>query len=287
MILRGRDFSRKELKQIKNIVEQNSDISRRKLSFLVCEQLDWRQPNGSLKDRACRDVLLRLAAREIVKLPSPLYTRPTQLLTVYSPENDVSEVRLQGKINDFGELRFSLVSTLDQRKLWNYLIDQHHYLGISTQVGRHLKFFLYLENHLIGAMAFADAVLKLNLRDHWIGWTIQHREQNLHLIINNTRFLILPTVKIKNLASKTLALATKIIPDYWQHHYGFRPQLMETFIEINRFKRSSYRAANWIFLGETIGKARRGMNYSWHGVKKHYCVYPLVKGAREMLRGGS
>ena len=244
MILRGRDFSRKELKQIKNIVEQNSDISRRKLSFLVCEQLDWRQPNGSLKDRACRDVFLRLAAREIVKLPSPLYTRPTQLLTVYSPGNDVPEVRLQCKINDFGELRFSLVSTLDQRKLWNYLIDQHHYLGISTQVGRHLKFFLYLENHLIGAMAFADAVLKLNLRDHWIGWTIQHREQNLHLIINNTRFLILPTVKIKNLASKTLALATKIIPDYWQHHYGFRPQLMETFIEINRFKDNSYRAAN-------------------------------------------
>ena len=136
-------------------------------------------------------------------------------------------------------------------------------------------------------MAFADAVLKLNLRDHWIGWTIQHREQNLHLIINNTRFLILPTVKIKNLASKTLALATKIIPDYWQHHYGFRPHLMETFIEINRFKGSSYRAANWIFLGETIGKARRGMNYSRHGVKKHYCVYPLVKRAREMLRGGS
>jgi len=226
-----------------------------------------------------------LAAREIINLPPPLYTRSTQPLTVYPPENPLPEVRLQGRVDDFGSIRFDLVSTLNERKLWDHLIDRHHYLGVSTQVGRHLKFFLYLENHLVGAMSFADAVLKLNLRDRWIGWNPQLRSQHLQLIINNTRFLILPSVKVKNLASKILAMAARTVPSYWQKIYGYRPIMIETFIEKNRFKGSSYRAANWKCLGETIGKARSGMNYFYHGVKKHYYIYPLAGNVQQILRG--
>ena len=283
MIIRGREFTSEEIQQIKDIVAANPSVRRRQLSILICKQLDWRQPNGSLKDRACRDVLLRLAAKEIINLPAPLYTRSTQPLTVYPPENPLPEVHLQGKVDAFGAIRFDLVSTLNERKLWNHLIDRHHYLGVSTQVGRHLKLFVYLENHLVGAMAFADAVLKLNLRDQWIGWNPQLRSQHLQLIINNIRFLILPSVKVKNLASKILAMAARTAPSYWQQIYGYRPIMIETFIEKNRFKGSSYRAANWKCLGETIGKARSGMNYFYHGVKKDYYIYPLAGNVQQIL----
>ncbi len=226
-----------------------------------------------------------MAAKNELQLPRALYTLATQPVTIYPPEETLSDVDLEGRIDQFGTLRLSSVSTLKQRRLWNYLIDQHHYLGLATQVGRHLKFFIYLDDQLIGAIAFADAVLKLNLRDRWIQWTPKQRSENLHLIINNTRFLILPSVRINNLASKTLALATKTVPDYWQHCYGCRPLLFETFIEKNRFAATSYRAANWICLGETIGKARSGMNYSCHGVTKWYYVYPLTKNAIDILQG--
>ena len=285
MIIRGREFNADELQAIKEIVASHPDISRRQLSLRICEHLNWRQPNGLLKDRACRDVLLRLAAKNEVCLPHPSYTLSTQPISVHQPEEHFTPVHLDGRIDHFGNLHFSLVSTLKQRRLWNYLIGRYHYLGLTTQVGRHLKFFLYVDKHLVGATAFTDAVLKLNLRDRWINWTSEQRSEHLHLIINNARFLILPSVKIKNLASKTLALAAKSIPDYWQHHYGYQPLLMETFIEKNRFKGSSYRAANWKYLGETIGKARSGMNYSWHGLTKQYYVYPLTKKTRERLRG--
>ncbi len=283
MIIRGREFTSDEIQQIKDIVAANSGVRRRPLSILICKQLDWRQPNGSLKDRACRDVLLRLAAKEIINLPPPLYTRSTQALTVYPPENPLPEVCLQGKVDDFGAIRFDPVSTLNERKRWNHLIDRHHYLGVSTQVGRHLKFFCYLETYLVGAISFADAVLKLKLRDQWIGCNPQLRSQHLHLIINNTRFLILPSVKVKNLASKILAMAARTVPSYWQQVYGCCPIMIETFIEKNRFKGSSYRAANWKCLGETIGKGRRGMNYFYHGVKKDYYIYPLADNVQQIL----
>jgi len=143
MVIRGRNFSNGEIEQIKVIVRENPDVSRRQLSFLICEQLDWRQPNGLPKDRSCRDVLLRLAAKKIIKLPSAQYNLPSQPLRVYSPEMFLPNAHLQGKVDGFGPLHFSVVSTLTERRRWNYLIAKHHYLGIKTQVSRHLKFFLY------------------------------------------------------------------------------------------------------------------------------------------------
>lgn len=289
MIIRGREFNDSEIDIIKDTIANNTAVTRRKLSLLICEHLNWRQPNGNLKDRACRDVLLRLKKKGIIQLPEPLFTLKTQDAGVKSIDFVEPSKEILGNIQDFGAPLFKVVEDTTDRKLWNFLIERYHYKGCRIVVGRHLKYLLYLDNHLIGCFCFADAVLKLTARDQWIGWNQSQRESGLSKIINNVRFLILPWVKINNLASKLLSLSTKVIPHDWERFYHFRPVLFETFVERKRFTGTSYKASNWIYLGHTLGKGRSGMRYYYHGIIKDIYVYPLVKEAvmRKMLLGVS
>jgi hypothetical protein len=289
MVIRGREFSDSEIDIIKDTIANNTAVKRRQLSILICEQLNWRQPNGNLKDRACRDVLLRLEKKGIIQLPEPLFTLKTQDAGVKSIDFVEPSKQILGNVEDFGVPVFKVVENTTDRKLWNFLIDRYHYKGCRIVVGRHLKYLLYLDNHLIGCFCFADAVLKLTARDQWIGWNQSQREARLSKIINNVRFLILPWVKIYNLASKLLSLSTRVIPHDWERFYHFRPVLFETFVERNRFTGASYKASNWIYLGQTLGKGRSGMRYYYHGIIKDIYVYPLVKEAlmRKMLLGVS
>lgn len=282
MVLRGREFSDSEIKLIASIVSSNPTMSRRGLSLLICQQLNWRQANGNLKDRACRDVLIRLAQQKVIKLPPSVYTFRTQQAGVKQLDFIEPQETLSGVIHQFGDPIFQLVEYQNQRMLWNYLIGRYHYKNCRIVVGRYLKHLIYLDSHLIGCVCFADAVLKLSSRDRWIGWNQQQRQTNLRYVINNVRFLILPWVRITNLASKLLSLMAKTVPAHWENIYKFRPILMETFVEKARFTGASYKAANWIHVGQTKGKARSGMNYYYHGVIKDVYLYPLV--SKDQLR---
>ncbi|UCE07135.1 MAG: DUF4338 domain-containing protein [bacterium] len=277
MIIRGRQFSDSDINFIRETISNNHTLSRRKLSILICQKLNWRQANGNLKDRACRDVLLRLNKKGLIQLPQGRYQFNSQSIQIEPVHFIQPCYEIIGKLSDFTTPIFTVVQQKNERQLWNFLIDNYHYKGCRITVGRHLKYFVYLNKHLIGCFAFADAVLKLTARDQWIGWNQQQRETGLHLIINNVRFLILPWVKIKNLASKLLSLSAKIVPFNWQQFYHHRPLLMETFVEKQRFTGASYKAANWIYLGQTSGNGRSGMKYYYHGVIKDIYVYPLVK----------
>lgn len=276
MIVRGREFSDSEIHFIIHVVSTNRTMSRRRLSLYICEQLNWRQANGNLKDRACRDVLLRLDQQGVIELPASAYSLHTQHAGVKQLNFSEPHQTLSGIIHEFGQPEFRLVENQRQRVLWNYLIDRYHYKKCRIVVGRHLKYFIYLDDHLIGCICFADAVLKLTPRDRWIGWNHQQRQANLRYVINNVRFLILPWIRISNLASKLLGLMAKIVPDHWEDRYKFRPFLMETFIEKARFSGACYKAANWICVGQTKGKGRSGMNYYYHGIIKDVYVYPLI-----------
>ena len=280
MIIRGREFTASDISLIKSTVSDNPTLSRRKLSLIISEQLNWRQANGNLKDRACRDVLLRLANKNLITLPKGQYELKKQSLSIKSLNFTQPLSDLVGTVSDFDTPVFKVVQNTAERQLWNYLVENYHYKGCKITVGRHLKYLIYIGKELIGCFAFADSVLKLTTRDQWIGWTQKQREANLHLIINNVRFLILPWVKVKNLASKLLGLSARIVPSDWFYYYNFRPLMLETFVETRRFTGASYKAANWVYLGQTKGKGRSGMNYYYHGIIKDIYIYPLVNPSR-------
>ncbi len=280
IIIRGREFSPSEIDLIKALVSSHSNLSRRKLSILICEKLAWRQANGNLKDRACRDVLIRLNNQGVIPLPKPLRDFTTQTASVKHIDFNAPCCDITGTPKNFPAPIFHIIGNNEERNLWNYLVDRYHYKGCRIVVGRHLKYLIYLDQQLIGCFGFADAVLQLKSRDEWIGWDEKQRQANLHLIINNVRFLILPWVKIKYLASMLLGLSARIVPDHWQKRYNYRPLVIETFVEKQRFFGTSYKAANWIYLGQTRGKGRSGMKYYNHGIIKDVYVYPLTRISR-------
>ncbi len=281
--IRGREFTLSEIDLIKSIVAAHSELSRRQLSILICEKLSWRQSNNNLKDRACRDVLIRLNNQGIITLPKPIKDFTIQTLGIKDIDFNEPSDDITGTPKEFSTPVFHLVQNNDERNLWNYLVDRYHYKGCRTVVGRHLKYLVYLEHQLIACLGFADAVLQLKSRDQWIGWDVNQRQAKFHLVINNVRFLILPWVKIKYWASKLLSLSAKMIIAHWENYYNYRPLVIETFVEKQRFVGTSYKAANWIYLGQTRGKGRSGMNYYRHNVIKDIYVYPLTRISR--LRG--
>lgn len=283
---RNRYFTIKEIKIINEIINLNPGITRRKLSAIICERLNWRQPNGILKDRACRDVLLRMHAKGLVNCP-PIRLKRRRKNQGKAKKDKVKFVKpkqiLTGKVGEYKELKFEMVKQTSKEGLWDYLIDKYHYLGYQIIVGHHLKYLIYLDDNLVGCIGFNDGILKLNLRDKWIGWTKEQREKKLHLIINNNRYLILPWIEIKYLSSKILSKIKQQVSLNWKNYYGYNPILCETFVDKNRFSGTSYKASNWIYLGETKGKGRSGMKYYYHGIKKDVYVYPLCRKYREKL----
>ena len=192
MIIRGRQFSHSDIALIKRTISDNPPLNRRKLSLLVSKQLDWRQPNGYLKDRACRDVLIRLDQKGIIHLPKHSYELKTQTAVVKYVHFVEPSKEITGKLSDFNTPIFKVVERTHERKLWNYLIEKYHYKGCRIVVGLHLKYLVYLNQLIIACFCFADVVLQLKCRDQWIGWDTKQREARFHLIINNVRFLILP-----------------------------------------------------------------------------------------------
>ncbi len=279
---------------IKGIIKTSRyriDISRK-----VCEVLNWRQANGRLKDAACREVLRKMDSKGLINLPPPHPSSsiPGSSRGIRPKEkwDGVFEVNTELVEGALGEVILKIANNGTNRNLWEYLIDKYHYLGYRRPVGASVKYLIYLKDpvspysdgRLVGCIGFANAVLKLNLRDKWIGWTVEQKKRNLHLVINNVRFLILPWVRIKNLASKILSTASKQVQKDWASIYKHKPVLLETFVDIAKFIGTVYRAANWRCLGKTIGKGRCGMNYFIHNQPKDVYVYPLTKDYLKVLK---
>ncbi len=284
-IFRGRSWSFQEIETIKEVIKTSRyriDISRK-----VCEIINWRQANGRLKDAACREVLRKMDSKGLINLPPP---HPSS----YIPDN--RGIRPKEKWDGFfklnteliegalGEVTLKIANNGTSRPLWEYLIDKYHYLGYRRPVGASVKYLVYSDERLAGCIGFASAVLKLNLRDKWIGWTVEQKERNLHLVINNVRFLILPWVRIKNLASKILSTAARQVQKDWECLYEYKPVLLETFVDIGKFIGTCYQASNWTCLGRTKGKGRCGMNYFIHNQPKDVYVYPLAKDYLRVLK---
>ena len=172
-----------------------------------------------------------------------------------------------------------------ESSLWNEYIERYHYLGHKPLPGAQLRYWIHHRNRPIALLGFGAAAWQTAPRDRFIGWSHAERQKNLHLIVNNARFLILPWVQSKNLASMILAKAARQLPDDWEAQYGYRPVLLETFVEKNRFKGTCYKAANWIRTGQTKGTAKKGHDHLFHGNIKDVYLYPLKKDFRKKLTG--
>ncbi len=287
----GRIFSSTDLDEIKDITETFNALSRNEIAGTVCECIGWFRPNGKYKQRECYEFLTLLEQQGLIQLPAVKRTKPKGSRThIIKTKSGEQREPVEGQINDFAPVTLSAIASKDELQLWKELVDRYHYLGFKVPFGAHLRYFLHItvggRKTVAGCLQFSSPAWRISCRDKWIGWNDDVRCRNLQYIINNSRFLVLPWIKIKNLASRALSIALNNIAYDWEKRYGLRPVLVETMVDPSRYKGTCYKASNWIELGMTVGRGRmdRKNERKGHSPKLVY-VYPLCHDFRKLLTG--
>jgi len=277
----SRVFSDRIMEQIRETINGDPDISRRQLSLRVCEWMDWKSPSGRLQDVSCRKALLSMHRRGIITLSPLKQTYAYQKRRADPAPPPVAEVACS--LSELGKIELVRVRSRPQSALWRGIMNAHHYLGDGPLCGAQLRYLVHSQRYgWIGGFSYSASARHVKCRDEWIGWTEDERVRNRIRVVNNSRFLIAPTVKVEHLASHLLGLCQKHLADDWETQYDYRPVLLETYVERNRFAGTCYRAANWIYLGTTSGRGRQGTGAT---VKDVY-VIPLQSGWKNTLCDG-
>ena len=280
----GRTFGAAELELMRQIAREFSALGVTEIARTVCDLLEWRRPSGRLKNHECRQMLERLQAEEFLKLPAlrKLGGRGPRRPDLSGPCAEPTAVA--GTVSEYTPLELVLVDGEAESRRWREKVEHYHYLGCRVPFGANLRYWVRYRDRELACLLWNSPAWKMQARDAWIGWSEAERQHNLQQIVNNGRFLILPGVRVKGLASKILALSARQVPGDWEKHYGCRPVLLETLVDAARFGGTCYRAANWIPVGQTAGRGRMDREHRGHGkaVKDIY-VYPLVHDARQRL----
>jgi Domain of unknown function (DUF4338) len=282
----GRTFSAQEMEVMRGVAQECSGLGVTEIARTVCELLEWKRPNGRLKNHECRQLLERLAAEGVLRLPA------LRKLGGRGPRRvDTSQLRLEPEAmecaaSECEPLELALVEGAVESRLWREHVERYHYLGCRVPFGSNLRYWVRNHQRELACLLWTSPAWKMKPRDLWIGWSDEQRQRSLQGIVNNGRFLILPWVRVQGLASKILALSARQLPKDWESHYGHRPLLLETLVDAGRFRGTCYRAANWIYVGQTTGRGRMDREHKAHGqaIKDIY-VYPLVRGVKQRLRG--
>ena len=281
----GREFTADELRSIRELISADAGRKRAELSRLVCDHLGWKRPDGRRKDMSCRVAMLRMHRDGLIELPPPRGTngngriRPQRTL-LGEPGEPVT-----ASVGRLGKLELVSVRSRGDSRLWNELIERYHYLGYQPLPGAQMRYLVFSGSRMLGALGFGASAWKVAPRDQFIGWTADERVARLALVVNNARFLILPWVTSRNLASRLLSRVAKQLPKDWEDRYGYRPVLLETFVEVDRFRGTCYRAANWICVGKTQGRGKLDRYKRRALPTKHIFLYPLCRDFRQRLRG--
>lgn len=286
MYICGQHFSIETIERIKESVASIPGLSRTALSRLVCEWLDWRNPKGELKEMSCRKALLELQRKEVLSLPEP--TRPVAFSKKKEKEGTSIPVPVpfEGKLSELEEIELVVINK-GQRELsriWNGLMDRYHYLGSGPICGAQIRYLIKSSSYgWLGGLAFSGAAWRLEARDRFIGWSDNARSAHLTKVVNNSRFLILPHLRVPNLASFALSAGNQRLGADWVDRYGYNPVLLETFVEQGRFSGTCYRAANWLEVGATKGRGRQDRKNKSEVAVKSVFLYPLVKNWSDHL----
>jgi len=283
--IRKRTIHNTDLDLIQATVDRHWDKGRKQISKILCQEWNWLQPNGRLKDMACREILLTLNRKGLITLPPRFNSANNDKRNRSIPVVEIDQTPLRRKLSDLPPVKLRLVRNTPLEPLYNSLVQQHHYLGYCQIVGNHLKYIAFIDDRPIACLGWGSAAWSVKSRESFIGWDKTAKEKNLHLVANNTRLLILPWVSVKCLASKILALNAKRISEDWLRIYNYPLYLLETFVERNRFAGTCYKAANWACVGQTKGIAKKGHSHLFHGNVKDVYLYPLRKDFREKLTG--
>ena len=278
----GRDFSFEELEEIRTLIANNPEFTRAKLSREVCRMFQWLKPDGKLKDMSCRVAMLRMEKDGLIRLPAPNNVKKPVKKIKFTTATD-PQGTVVCTVNHLPKLHLQLI-TKATSSLWNEYIERYHYLGYTPLPGAQLRYFIRAGEQIVALTGFGAAAWQTAPRDKFIGWNHDQRKKNLHLIVNNARFLILPWVQSKNLASKILSLSTRHLLNDWEAKYNVRPVLMETFVQKDRFAGTCYRAANWILCGETKGRGKLGVAGKISVPIKDVWVYPMEKKFKDLLK---
>ncbi len=284
----GRDFTETDIGTIRQIINSPAQYpTRQAISQAVCKELQWLKPDGKLKDMSCRVALLRMDKDGLVSLPPPRFTfSPKSAPLIFTSETDPPGAKIIGSPKDFPDLALRRAVTKNELRLWREFVARYHYLGYTKLPGAQIRYFIENGEQILGVIGFGASAWKTAPRDKFIGWTPEQRAKNLHLIVNNARFLILPWVKVHNLASHILGLAARQLPRDWLEIYSYSPVMLETFVESYRFLGTCYQAANWIYVGETKGTGKVRRPGRKKKCFKDVYLYPLNKNFRNILKVG-
>jgi len=282
----GRKITIQEIEEITETVTTFSNLSLKALTETICEHLAWFTATGNYKKDACLKLLQRLETEGLFRLPAK---RPPRA-SVYALQPDTAAVasqkhkKIKCDLQEVGSVTIELVTNKAETTLWDQYVECYHYLGYKRPIGCSIKYFAKTANDEILACAlFAGAAKSITARDKWIGWSSNQRLRNLPWVINNTRFLIMPWVKVPCLASHILGKINRQISDDWYKRWGYRPLLMETFVDPDKYRGTCYKASNWHSIGRTTGRglARKGKAYTTS--PKLIFARPLIKGFRKQL----
>lgn len=283
--VQGRQLKFDDIENIKFLIVDNPSWSRTKLSKELCARWRWYRRDGSLKDMSCRSMLLKLERRGLLELPSPLHDGCNRSRGQQTPGIPHSTVAIEADLASLQPVRLLEVRGGGYYEdLFNCLLNNYHYLGFKTTVGEYMKYLVVDRSERpLGCVLFGAAAWKAKARDEYIGWSIPEREKNLNDLTSNTRFLILPWVRVPHLASHILGQALRRLNNDWRKRYAHEVCLVETFIDRSRFMGTCYRASNWRKVGETVGRSRQDRHHKIRVPVKDIYVYPLKKNFRETL----
>ena len=284
-VFSGRTFSSKDIEMIKWARRTYSKLSRTELAGTVCELLDWNQMSGRPKQKQCLDFLEQLESEGLIDLPSINDAQRKIGKKIHIPEIEFKSDEINGQVAQFEPIRLTIAKPGKELKRWRSYVNQYHMLGDKNVFGSRLQYFVKSGEQELGCLQFSASAWALGERDKWIGWTLDDRKKRLNLIVNNSRFLIFPWVHIRNLASKALSLAAHQLQDDWLKEYCYAPVLMETFVDLEHFKGTCYKAANWVCLGETKGRGRMDRKNEYALSRKAIFMYPLQKDFKDCLKG--
>lgn len=278
-------ISSSQIEFIRDLIQSHPSASRRKLSQLLCIAWDWKQANGSLRDMYCRSVMLHLHRLGYIALPQRKRNPNNPLVNRKKPPPIiVDKTPILKTVAEMCTLEIQQVRGSDMESIYNSLIAEYHYLGYCHPIGEHLiKYVVCWKGRPISCLAFSSAPRHIGVRDKYIGWDKETRTRNISRIAYNTRFLILPWVKVSCLASHILSRIVKRLPLDWQNYYKHPIYFLETFVDTERFKGTCYKAANWRYLGLTTGRGKNDQTNKANRSIKAVWGYPLHKNFRQVL----